>query len=94
MSFSASYKEARARFIEVCHGRKGKTWSFFNPHAVGYENEPLYMDAIRIGPQDVDVLVLTLSGTGAWRWVAVRLSPWEGPPVKRRPAGDSSCRRQ
>lgn len=62
-SFSATYQEARSKFLSAASGAAAITESHLLPAAVGYGGEPLAMDFAWLGPDDADCVVLSLSGT-------------------------------
>ncbi len=62
-SFSASYLEAREKFLKECGARSLKVDSRINPHARGVHGEELCIDTVRIGAENAAKTLLLLSGT-------------------------------
>ena len=61
--FSASYSEARAKFLAACESRSLSIDHRLNPNAKGKEGEDLYMDIARIGDAGAPKVLFLLSGT-------------------------------
>ncbi|MAL78256.1 MAG: hypothetical protein CMN55_03985 [Sneathiella sp.] len=61
--FSATYAEARTRFLECCMKRDIRVENHLNERAKGADGEDLYMDVARIGPQEASRLLVISSGT-------------------------------
>ncbi|MEM7492152.1 MAG: M14 family metallopeptidase [Pseudomonadota bacterium] len=61
--FSASYVEARAKFIKACEDRSLAVDSRLNPNAKGASGEELYADIVQIGPTNSTKALFLLSGT-------------------------------
>lgn len=61
--FSATYAEARTRFLECCMKREIKVVNHLNEFAKGADGEDLYMDVARIGPVGAKRLLVISSGT-------------------------------
>ena len=61
--FSATYAEARTKFLEACMDRGLKVDSHLNDRAKGAEGEDLYMDVARIGPEEANKILIISSGT-------------------------------
>lgn len=61
--FSASYGEARKKFLDACRQAGAAVESMQNTHANGPFGEPLYTDVGRIGPEDAAGLLVLVSGT-------------------------------
>ena len=61
--FSASYQEAREKFLQACKARSLSVDSRLNPNAKGTNDEDLYSDIVQIGSPDAGKVLLLLSGT-------------------------------
>ena len=61
--FSATYSEARDKFLEGCKARNLDVQSHLNPNAKGREGEDLYMDVARIGPKNASKVLIVSSAT-------------------------------
>ena len=61
--FSASYSEARQKFLAACAARGLIVESLPNPHAKGRDGEDLFMDIARIGKADTPKVLFLMSGT-------------------------------
>ena len=61
--FSASYSEARQKFLTECNSRSLAIESRLNPHAKGANDEDLFTDIVRIGRPDTTKALLLISGT-------------------------------
>lgn len=61
--FSATYSEARQKFLDGCEKRDLKVQSHLNPHAKGKNGEDLYMDVARIGPENAAKVLIISSAT-------------------------------
>ena len=61
--FSATYSEARTKFLEACRERGLTVENNLNDRAKGAEGEDLYMDVVRIGPQDASKVLIISSAT-------------------------------
>lgn len=61
--FSATYSEARQKFLDACDTRGLKVQSHLNPNAKGREGEELYMDVARLGPEKASKVLIISSGT-------------------------------
>lgn len=61
--FSATYSEARAKFLKACEDRSLTVQNHLNDRAKGAEDEDLYMDVARIGLKDAKKILLISSGT-------------------------------
>lgn len=61
--FSASYNEARAKFLAACEERGLSVDSRHNPNAKGPAGEDLYTDVVQIGPVNPERALLLISGT-------------------------------
>lgn len=61
--FSASYVEAREKFLSECKVRSLAVDSRLNPHAKGVSGEELYTDIVRIGRSNSSRVLLLMSGT-------------------------------
>lgn len=61
--FSATYSEARAKFLSACEARSVPVTSYLNDNAKGVEGEELYMDVARIGAKDAKKVLFVSSGT-------------------------------
>lgn len=61
-SFSSSYAEARAKFVEMTRGAT-RVEALRNPNGTGPQGEPLYMDVAWFGRPDASRLFMTVSGT-------------------------------
>ncbi|TNE33788.1 MAG: DUF2817 domain-containing protein [Alphaproteobacteria bacterium] len=62
-NFSATYAEARAKFLEACMNRGLEVESHHNDKARGAEGEDLYMDVARLGPDEAKKVLFVSSGT-------------------------------
>ena len=62
-AFSATYAEARAKFLAAAGARGYAVESHVHPSARGAEGEPLAMDVATGGRGDADALLLITSGT-------------------------------
>ena len=60
--FSASYAEARKKFIESAQALGGRTESIPNPYT-GPEGEPIFMDVVLLGDKDAQRTLVVISGT-------------------------------
>lgn len=60
--FSASYADARAKFLAAAQGAGAVLESFRSP-AQGPAGEALYTDAARLGPPDAERVLVTISST-------------------------------
>ena len=61
--FSASYVEAREKFLAACAARGLTVESLPNPNAKGRDGESLFMDIARIGAADTMKVLFLMSGT-------------------------------
>ncbi|WP_169569608.1 M14 family metallopeptidase [Sneathiella limimaris] len=61
--FSATYSEARQKFLKACEKRGLVVENNLNPNAKGREGEELYMDVARLGPEDASKVLFVSSGT-------------------------------
>ncbi len=61
--FSASYTEAREKFLSACARRSLATKGIRNPNAMGANGEDLFSDIVQIGGPDASKALLILSGT-------------------------------
>ena len=61
--FSASYTEAREKFLAACSRRSLDVDSRLNPNAKGANGEDLYMDVAFIGARNARRLLFLMSGT-------------------------------
>lgn len=61
--FSATYLEARAKFLTACEERSISVQSHLNDRAKGAEGEELYMDVARIGSKDAKNILIISSAT-------------------------------
>lgn len=61
--FSASYNEARDKFLNACKNRDLVVQSHLNEAAKGAEGEELYMDVTRIGPEKASRILIISSAT-------------------------------
>jgi Protein of unknown function (DUF2817) len=62
-NFSATYAEAREKFIVAAKERDMEVTSHLNEHAKGAEGEDLYMDVVRFGPRAAKKILFISSGT-------------------------------
>lgn len=60
--FSATYAEARGRFLEACHAAGAAVESHRSP-LPGPDGEPVYCDVAWLGPAEADRVLVTISGT-------------------------------
>ena len=61
--FSASYREARERFLRLAAARSVTVDSRVLPRLTGLEGEPLATDVVRLGPAGARRLLVLTSGT-------------------------------
>jgi len=61
--FSATYAEARDKFLKACQSRGLTVESHLNSKAKGATGEDLYMDVARIGPKGASKILIVSSGT-------------------------------
>ncbi len=61
--FSATYSEARNKFLNACADRSLTVKSHLNDRAKGAEEEDLFMDVTRIGPENASKILILSSGT-------------------------------
>jgi hypothetical protein len=61
--FSDDYQTARRRFLEAAAAVGAYVEHHRMPGFDGPDGQPLYMDAVRIGPADADVVVVSVCGT-------------------------------
>ncbi|GAB5457902.1 MAG: M14 family metallopeptidase [Henriciella sp.] len=61
--FSASYSEARQKFLQACQERSLTVDSRLNPNAQGVGGEALYTDIVQIGSQNAAKVLLLMSAT-------------------------------
>lgn len=61
--YSASYSEAREKFLRACEARELPVESHLNPHAKGILGEDLTSDVAWIGALDAPKVLLVMSGT-------------------------------
>lgn len=61
--FSATYAQARSKFLEECANRSLTVKSYLNDRAKGAEGEDLYMDVARIGSEDAKKILIISSAT-------------------------------
>ncbi|MEX0583426.1 MAG: DUF2817 domain-containing protein, partial [Sneathiella sp.] len=61
--FSATYAEARTKFLEACMDRDIRVERHLNDRAKGAEGEDLYMDVARIGPDGASKVLFISSAT-------------------------------
>ncbi len=61
--FSATYSEARDKFLKACADRSLAVKSHLNDRAKGAEGEDLFMDVSRIGPENASKILILSSGT-------------------------------
>lgn len=61
--FSATYAEARAKFLEACAAQGLSVENNLNDKAKGADGESLYMDAVRIGPEKAAKVLFVSSAT-------------------------------
>lgn len=61
--FSATYREAREKFLNACAAASLSIDSRLNPVAKGAQGEALYTDIVRIGAADASKLLVLMSGT-------------------------------
>lgn len=62
-SFARDYRDARARFLDAASRAGARLEEHRLPDRTGPDGKPLYMDMAWIGPDDADVVLLSLSGT-------------------------------
>ena len=60
--FSASYADARAKFLETCTGHGLAAEHLVHPER-GFEGEELATDVVRIGPDNASQVLFTMSAT-------------------------------
>ena len=61
--FSASYAEARQKFLETARTAGAAIETHVNPNARGAKGEELALDAARFGDRDAQALFIVCSGT-------------------------------
>ncbi len=61
--FSATYAEARTKFLKACMDRGLTVENHLNDRAKGADGEDLYMDVARIGPEDASKVLIVSSAT-------------------------------
>ncbi len=61
--FSATYAEAREKFLNACEARSLTVQNHLNERAKGAEGEDLYMDVARIGPKNASKILIISSAT-------------------------------
>src|SRR5271166_4702079 len=61
--FSATYPEARRKFVDAARGAGAAIESHVNPNATGAEGEALATDVARFGAIDAESLLIVVSGT-------------------------------
>ncbi|MBM3518241.1 MAG: DUF2817 domain-containing protein [Alphaproteobacteria bacterium] len=61
--FSATYSEARGKFLDACTAAGAVVKSLRNPNAVGPQGEALYTDVARFGPAESELLFIAASAT-------------------------------
>jgi len=61
--FSASYCEAREKFLKTCADRSLSVDSRLNPNARGVRGQELFTDIVEIGPSFASKTLLLISGT-------------------------------
>lgn len=61
--FSASYRQARQRFLEACRGAGASARSFLHPSAADAGGGPLHVDVARLGPRGAGRVLAVVSGT-------------------------------
>ncbi|MCR9213874.1 MAG: M14 family metallopeptidase [Proteobacteria bacterium] len=61
--FSATYAKARSKFLKACEERGFNVESHHNDRAKGAEGEDLYMDVVRIGPDNTSKVLFISSAT-------------------------------
>lgn len=61
--FSASYAEARGKFLAACAEAGSPVTSYRNSVAAGPAGEELYTDVARLGPDHADNVLVVMSGT-------------------------------
>ena len=59
--FSATYFEARRKFLDACAARSLSVDSRLNPNAKGPSGEDLFTDVVRIGPANPQKALLLIS---------------------------------
>ncbi len=63
LCFSASYAEAREKFLSACEERSLVVENRLNPNARGTNGEELFTDIVRIGSRNAPKVLLLISGT-------------------------------
>lgn len=61
--FSATYDEARERFLAAAHQQGADVTHHKHPTARGPQGTPLYLDTAWVGPQDAQAVLVNTSGT-------------------------------
>ncbi len=61
--FAVDYRDARARFLDACVGSELSPEPVRHPAAAGPSGEALYVDVVRLGPQDAERILFVTSGT-------------------------------
>lgn len=61
--FSATYDEARERFLASAHRQQAVLTHHQHPTARGPQGQPLFLDTAWVGPRDAHAVLVTASGT-------------------------------
>jgi len=61
--FSATYAEARQKFLQAARAADAAIEAHVNPNASGAEGEELATDVARFGDKDAEALLIVISGT-------------------------------
>jgi len=61
--FSASYLEARGRFVDAARANGARVYEYRDPTQKGPQGEPLCLDVAVAGPEDAERVLVVGSGT-------------------------------
>jgi len=62
-AFSASYAEARGRFVDASRALGARVYEYRDPRQKGPDGEPLCLDVAVAGPEDAERVLVVASGT-------------------------------
>ncbi len=62
-AFSASYAEARGRFVDASRALGARVYEYREPRQKGPDGEPLCLDVAVAGPEDAERVLVVASGT-------------------------------
>ncbi len=63
-AFSASYAEARGRFVEAARARGARVYEYRDPRQKGPDGEPLCLDVAVAGPDDAERVLVLITTRG------------------------------